>query len=226
MLILIHGYNSSKKDVLNAYQIIKTRIEKQIDAQNQHDLIIGYLWPAQNQATHYFLAKLNAHSLAQKFATHLNFFLGQWESVDILAHSMGNRLLFESLLLMPKSKKINHVFSIAAAVDNEVVEKNEKYDLAIQNHIQYLNIFYSQNDPVLKIAYLFSEFDQALGFSGAENKNKLRKNIFLHDCSLFIQDHSGYKNSAQFFKQINHLLKTQAPLNLNFSNSLNLLQLC
>ena len=75
--------------------------------------------------------------------SHLEFLSASAARVDVLAHSMGNRLVFEALdFPSNRGKKVVHnLYSLAAAVDGESIEKKEKYYRSTQN-CEKIFVFY------------------------------------------------------------------------------------
>lgn len=106
---------------------------------------------------------------------------------------MGNRLIFEALNYPSNGTKkiVRNFYSFAAAVDNESIEINEKYYPSTQN-CEKVFVFYSKRDDVLKWDYSLAEWDEALGYGGAENPKKLPENVEEINYTGLIGQHSQY----------------------------------
>lgn len=195
VLLLVHGYNNDSTEALSTYQVINSHVSKFMDknGSNFYDLVLGYLWPGSQNSLKYLDAKRRVSKLAKTMRAHLEFLHASSARVDVLAHSMGNRLLFEALNYPSNGTKkiVQNFYSFAAAVDNESIESNEKYYQSTQN-CEKLFIFYSKHDDVLKWLYSLVEWDKALGFEGAEDPEDLPKNVQLIDYTNFIGQHSYY----------------------------------
>ncbi len=249
ILLLVHGFNNSPKDAIATYHQINNHLNTLQNSYGEslYDVIIGYLWPGGDSRFDYFSAERTADALANRVGFHLNALAFFSNRLDILAHSMGNRLILNGLNLLSlhnqqekisisetsaiawsqillkaplsskhcfidtlknrifrknlRQKPIQNLYSLAAAVDNESIEKNEKYFPATQQ-CQNMYVFHSRKDDVLKYLFLLANRDRALGFKGPSNPDLTSKNIQIIDCSSLIHDHSGYFSSEPLYKFI------------------------
>ena len=195
VLLLIHGYNNDEKEALSTYRLIHAHVSAFMDMQRSqfYDLVIGYLWPGYDDSWEYFDAKQNTSELSKIMRSHLKTLSASAAKVDVLAHSMGNRLLLEALNYpsFKKKKVVQNYYAFAPAVDNESVEKQEKYYQSTQN-CEKIFVFYSKRDDVLKWGYTLAEQDKALGYEGAENPDQLPQNVQLINCTTLVGGHSDY----------------------------------
>lgn len=202
VLVLIHGFNTPKEAILPTYQRVLQRLNEQMRATQQktYDLVLAYFWPGGDYPWEYFSARTDAQELAGRVNRLIQRLSGLAESVDIMAHSMGNRLLFEALRLPTTfSKPVRHLFSLAAAVDDESIQVKEVYGQAIQK-CQQAFICYSQQDEVLRFAYVFAEGDEALGHSGIEDLSQLPPHVQLVDCTEVAAGHGSYQGAPQIYR--------------------------
>jgi esterase/lipase superfamily enzyme len=195
VLLLVHGFNNNAQEALSTYRLIDTNLSTFMNERrsSSYDYVIGYLWPGYHEAWEYFEAKQNVAKLAIKLRSHLEALADSGAKVDVLAHSMGNFLVLEALNYpSPQNKKlVNNYYSLAAAVDDETLEKGQKYYNSTQN-CEKLFVFYSNGDEVLKWSYRIAEWDKALGSIGAEHPDKLSQNVQLINYTKFIGAHSQY----------------------------------
>lgn len=206
ILLIVHGFNNSPKEAMETYHTVAGFISLLRDAKGRalYDAVVGYLWPGYDDKLEYFAAKKHAQELKEKMRDHLLFLASISKELDIMAHSMGNRLVFEALNFPPqKSKKkvIQKFYSLAAAVNSESIEENHPYAFVTTN-CEEVFIFHSKQDEVLKVLYKMAEWNVALGFEGIENLKKLPKNVQLVDCTQFVKGHSMYFNAAQVYEFI------------------------
>lgn len=225
VLLLVHGYNNDAKEALSTYRLINVHVSAFMDSRHSkfYDYVIGYLWPCYDHSLEYFEAKQHVSKLAKKMRTHLEFLSKSAAKVDVLAHSMGNLLMLEALDYHPHQKKklVQNYYALAPAVDNEVLEKKEKYYYSTQN-CENLFVFYSKGDEVLKWSYSLAEWDRALGFEGAEHPSKLPQNVQLINCTHFISGHSQYFSLLPLYDFIkNQFLVQRTPKSLVKSPSAN-----
>lgn len=207
VLLLVHGYNNTAEETLATYSQVNQRIAPLYDA------VIGYLWPGCDNIWEYFSAEKNADELTLRMRSHLStlsFFSG---TLDVLAHSMGNRLVLSALDYLsdraPK-KTIQNFYSLAAAVDDESIEKRQKYYYSTQ-HCENMYVFHSGRDEVLKIFYLLAERDSALGSKGVEDLKLTPKNIQFIDCTALVGGHSEYFSAPALYKFIQNQHEHQTP---------------
>ena len=203
VLLLVHGYNNDPEEALTTYRLINIHLSSFARQPKLYDLIIGYLWPGDDSPLEYYDAKRHASKLASTMRSHLEFLAASAARVDVLAHSMGNRLMLEALNYYSNADKkiIQQFYSFAAAVDNESIEIDEKYYPATLN-CEKMFVFYSKRDDVLKWYYGLAEWDKALGYEGVENLKKLPENVQLIDYTNLVSQHSQYFSIAPIYEFI------------------------
>lgn len=217
ILLLVHGYNNNAAQALSTYQLINSHVSEFTDDRKSkfYDLVIGYLWPGDDSRLEYYDAKSRVPKIAQKMRSHLEFLSASAASVDVLAHSMGNLLLLEALDYKPTNGKkiLRNFYAIAPAVDDESIEKKEKFYLSTQN-CEKIFVFFSKRDDVLKWLYCLAEWDESLGYRGAEDPGKLPPNVQLINYTNFISNHSQYFTYLPFYDFIKQqfLLKPKLPV--------------
>jgi esterase/lipase superfamily enzyme len=215
ILLVIHGFNNSPQEAMQSYRSVADHIASLRDDKDKalYDVVVGYLWPGYENKLEYYAAREHARKLKEKMLDHLTFLASTGAKVDVMAHSMGNRLAFEALNFAPKKnakKLVQKFYSLAAAVDEESIEKKHKYFHASKN-CEELFIFHSKQDEVLEFLYTIAEWDKALGFEGVENLKKLPKNVQLIDCTTFVTGHSQYFSADNVYAFIRSELLKQVP---------------
>lgn len=199
VLVLVHGYNNTEEDAAGSYHKIMQYLA-QAGGSGLYTHVIGYLWPGYDDCYDYFAAKEDVEKVVGRMSGHLDTLSSVAESVDILAHSMGNRLILDALLkLSAKSKdqKINHYYSFAAAVGEESIERKQTYFPATQL-CSKMYVFHSSHDDILKFVYLVAEDDEALGGDGDIPFSSIPKNVQFIDCTPFVDGHTAYFEPAAF----------------------------
>lgn len=219
ILLLVHGYNSEHKEALSNYHLINAHVSAFSDALHSqfYDLVIGYLWPGDAEPLDYYDAKHHVSKLAKKMRSHLEVLSSTAAKVDVVAHSMGNRLMLDALdhNFNRGKKVVQNYFALAPAVDDESIEKKEKYFHSTQNCEKFF-VFYSKRDEVLQLCYSIAEWDKALGYAGAEDPDKLPQNVQLINCTNIIGHHSQYFTALpvyEFIKQ-QFLMQKVPPMQL------------
>lgn len=219
VLLLVHGYNNEPEDVHNAYATLEDQVTASITGAAGYDQVIGYIWPGGDAAFDYFVAKTRANALARRFGIWLQKMSDKGAVVDVMGHSMGARVIFKALKTRT-AKVARNVFTMAAAVDNEAIEVDEEFYVSTSRS-ETVFVFHSKHDPVLKTAYRFAEFDNALGLSGPENPhdiiahsgsgNPATPNVFVVNCKHHIRKHGAYKRSAPIYAYLSSFLGGASP---------------
>ena len=108
---------------------------------------------------------------------------------------------------------VRYAWNFASAVDNESVEKGERYYSAAQR-CQKFYVFHSKNDPVLRTWYRigdFFDFDTALGYSGPEDPRAIMdhsRNVTVINCKDIVSSHGGYRSTGQVWSFMQQELAT------------------
>ncbi len=210
ILLLVHGFNTDPKQVLTNYRLIHHHLSE-FAGSKPYDYVVGYLWPGGDEPLEYFKAKHHVEELVKRMRSHLEFFSAPAARLDVMAHSMGNFLMLEALDYAPERKLVRNYYSLAAAVDDESLEKKQKYYPSTQN-CENLFVFYSKRDDVLKLFYPIAEDDKALGYEGAEHPDRLGQNIHLLNYTEFVDGHSGYFTYLPIYDFIMNQLHLQSQI--------------
>lgn len=209
VLLLVHGFNNSAEDAMHTY----SQINIHFSSFHLYDIIIGYLWPGYQNRLEYFSAERNAKALADRMRLHLSLLSTFAVEVDLLAHSMGNRLVLEALesdSQQQKRKLVHNFYSLAPAVDDDSIEQNHTYYHSTKQ-CKHMFVFHSNYDDVLKILYLLAEKDKALGSEGDGDPRLMPKNVQFVDCSDFVKGHSDYFTVPCLYAFINNQQRHRTP---------------
>ena len=210
ILLFIHGFNNRMED--GAFQkaiSLQQLLDRNIDLSNGYVRVIPLIWPCDDDGTHamlddYYDDRITANISAEAFARMLGKF-GTWhhkqkekcyKRINVLAHSMGNRVLRGALNYwtngLSSSKQMpqlfRNIFMVAADVVNDTLEKREKGQY-IPQAARNVVVYYANDDfamPASKIANIFrSGLSRRLGMTGPEDMNKVPKNVYAVDCDDF-----------------------------------------
>ena len=207
VILLIHGYNNEIDDVMHAYAILNTKLCK---LEIQDYCVLGYTWPGGDDIFDYYTAKNRTTSVALRLSRLFNQ-MSEVASLDVMTHSMGAHVLFKAL--QNRENSIRYHFAMASSVDNEAIERGERYHTA-SNACKLNFIFHSKNDDVLGLGYGIAEWDTALGYSGPEDPASTENNVKIINCKRVVTHHGGYKYSLPVFKFIGKILKSKNPSNI------------
>ena len=111
---------------------------------------------------------------------------------------------------------VRSAWNFASAVDNESVEKGERYYSASQRCSSFY-VFHSKNDPVLRIWYRlgdFLDFDTALGYSGPEDPRAIMdrsRNVTVINCKDVVSRTAAIDRRARCGHSWSRNWRRQAP---------------
>ena len=221
VLLLCHGYRNQEEDVRKAYYLIKRKHKSLI---NYFDVVFGYTWPGGEERTDYAQAKDRVTSaVAGRFAKLLQHTIPKCSQLGVMAHSMGCRISLISHTQLydqgfGKGNCSKHwQFLMAAAVDDDSIERGERYYGATQ-YCDKTYVFHSKRDGTVRFAYRVGEgfalggFDGALGSKGPENPSGISEKTNVINCKRVISEHGDYKRTNEVYDYIrNELYGDPAP---------------
>lgn len=219
VLLLVHGFNNEREQIIAAYDTIVGNLQAHGivgGASPLYHEVIGLTWPGGRLDISYAAAKLRASAIADSVFARLRTTVGEAKSVDINTHSLGARVALKALQnaaigvqsgSSPNAIRIRNLWLTAAAVDNDSIERGEKFFGPTQA-CETVYVLHSSKDKVLKIWFPIGELssgslpDKALGLNGPDNPKDIKnysKNVKVVDCSRPKLDHGDYKNSPDVF---------------------------
>lgn len=208
ILIFVHGFDTPQP--YGYYEDIQVNIQN-LDPGSQYDTMIGYVWPC--ESLDYLAAKGNIEIVAPRFRNFLMQLRPMASRVDVLAHSLGNRLVLVASNITPDTSNsglISNFFSIAPAVAEDSIDKDETFYQSVLN-CNNMYVFYSKRDSTLKWKYPLVEWNEALGYGGDEHPDDLPGNVQFVDCTAVIDSHSGYLFSPRIYHFLQQVQSNQIP---------------
>jgi len=208
LLLLIHGFNNSMEDILQEYALMETQIEQYTE--QAYDAIVGFSWPSGANGLDYFRARDNTTYAGRR----LRYWLKRLSKVsgvlDIIGHSMAAQV-GRNAFHRDESIKVRNIFSMGAAINTSLLNQDTEFD-QILDSCNRIYMLYTEKDRILKYAYRFVEWHNAVGYSGRPmtslNDEGLSK-IHVVDCSNVISDHTEYKRSPEVFQFISSSLNEE-----------------
>ncbi len=227
VLVLIHGLKNLRDEVLESYSSTSKQVAEilyqrepslldriqgfifqltgfwQPSSSQAYDAVVGISWPSFTHELYYYHAKNNAQELAPKVAAHLCEISKIAKHVDVLAHSLGNFMLFEALKTeAADALKLHHIYSLAAAVPQHTLNQGGRYEQVAQK-CKRLFILFSKHDEALHWPFYLAEGGEvALGLSGADHHKPIASNVTSVDCSKIAAHHSAYLQQPLFYQFI------------------------
>ena len=247
ILLYIHGYSNLPEDSI--FQNSK-KLQDLLNLEDENTvLILPVIWPCDNDfgiVKDYWDDQKSADASGFSLARGLNKFLKLntfdnrdfcYKSINVLAHSMGNRVLRETLRIWDKydlrkgvPQIFKNIFMVASDIRNTSLEKErpgELISLSSKNTI----VYFASDDLALrasKVANLKNAVTSArLGHTGPDDLGRVSKNVYTVDCSsintvydhpvghsYFLGDESGTKR-GKVLEHIYNVIQTS-----RFSNNL------
>ena len=240
LLFFIHGFSNLPEP--HIFPRVET-LQGLLDNKEQGLVkVIPLIWPCDNDfgmIKDYWDDQKSADASASSFTRLLDRFL-DWRDeqsennpclkrINILAHSMGNRVFRQTLLAWKKYDLpggipliFRNTFLMAADVVNETLARGEPGEL-MSHSSRNIVVYFASDDLALrssKISNLRNKVaSKRLGHTGPENIQKINSNIFSIDCdnfnnrydtpkghSYFLTDNKG--DPGRVFEHMYHCIKT------------------
>ncbi|MDX2480555.1 MAG: alpha/beta hydrolase [Desulfuromusa sp.] len=205
ILIYIHGFSNLPEDVFPAAAEFQALCDQK---KKNAILVIPIVWPCDNDlgiVQDYWDDQKAADQSAFSFARVMEKFIA-WRSsekynpqgdpclkrINVLAHSMGNRVLRQTLVAwykydLPKGLPLifRNTFLVAADVVNETLQEGELGEL-ICHASRNVIVYHASDDLALrasKASNLKNNIaSRRLGHTGPENIDKTPRNVYRVDC--------------------------------------------
>lgn len=219
ILLYIHGFSNLPEDVFETAQ----KLQDLCDAKKEKEvLVVPLIWPCDNDigiVQDYWDDQKSADRSADSFARALERFMA-WRNSDgnkvapclkrinLLAHSMGNRVLRQSLVMWDRYDLasgvpliLRNTFMVAADVVNETLHRGQPGEL-ISHASRNVVVYYASDDMALrasKAANLKNKVaSRRLGHTGPEDISKTPRNVFQADCDDINTDYDMLMGHTYF----------------------------
>ena len=204
ILLYIHGYsNLPEQDIFPRTKTLQSMFNSK---ENGLVKVVPIIWPCDNDIgaiKDYWDDQKAADASNSAFSRVLQMFM-KWQDdednrknpcmkrINVLAHSMGNRVLRETIKAWAKYDMnyrlpiiFRNSFLVAADIVNETLEIGKDGDLISQSS-RNVTVYYSSDDLALrasKITNLKNKIaSKRLGHTGPANMDKVAKNVYAMDC--------------------------------------------
>lgn len=205
IMIYIHGFSNLPEDVFKNVEEFQSLCDKKKD---REVLVVPIIWPCDNDlgiVKDYWDDQKSADQSAFAFARMFQKFM-EWRNsleynpeddpclkrINVLAHSMGNRVFRQTLSNWQKYDQPNglpllfrNTFLVAADILNESLHKGQSGEL-ISHASRNVVIYYASDDLALRASKISNlknaEASRRLGHSGPEDMEQTSKNVYAIDC--------------------------------------------
>lgn len=205
VLLFVHGFNTLPEAVFDQAQELQKLADK---AKKKEAIVVPLIWPCDNDfgvVKDYWDDQKSADASGHSFARVLEKFLAWRNSeenepdvapclkrINILAHSMGNRVLRQTLVNWDRydladgvPMLFRNIFMVAADVVNETLHVGEHGEL-IAHAARNVVVYYASDDLALrasKAANLRNKVaSRRLGHTGPYNMKLTPGNVYVADC--------------------------------------------
>lgn len=209
ILLYFHGFNNlPERDIFPNAQKLQQLLD---DVEPNLALVVPLIWPCDNDfglIKDYWDDQKSADMSSYAFARVLEKFMAWRDSpanepasnpctkrINLLSHSMGNRVLRETLrtwyrydLMEGVPLLFRNIFMLAPDIVNESLEIGGHGEF-ITHAARNVTVYYAADDLALrasKVSNLKNKIaSRRLGHTGPEDMSKVRKNVYAIDCDNF-----------------------------------------
>jgi esterase/lipase superfamily enzyme len=226
LLVYIHGFSNMPETVFENVQEFQALCDK---AKKNEVLAVPLIWPCDNDlgmVKDYWDDQKSADQSGYAIARMMQKFM-EWrcspdfnpdanpclKRINILAHSMGNRVLRNTLELWRRYDQpsglpllFRNTFLVAADILNESVHKGQSGEL-IGHASRNVVVYFASDDLALRASKVANvrngEASRRLGHTGPEDMDLTPKNVYAIDCddvnSLYDppKGHSYFRSGAK-----------------------------
>lgn len=226
LLFYIHGFNNNMEpDIFNNTETL----QRQFDAVQPNLVkVIPIIWPCDDDSVAAFIGDYwddqDAADLSGPGFARALLKFNEWRHdkeqivhpcfrrINILAHSMGNRVLVNALAHFASKlpgrsvpQLFRNIFMMAADVKNEILEQDQRGRSVVDSSRNTL-VYFANDDfamPASKVANLKSmTASRRLGMTGPESLSKLPKTVYEIDCDEF-NNQFDKKGHTYFLEDLN-----------------------
>jgi esterase/lipase superfamily enzyme len=221
ILFYIHGFSNLPEP--NIFPRAE-KLQALFDQKEKHLIqVVPVIWPCDDDpgiVKDYWDDQKSADASAFSLARALQFFM-DWRDrepeekpcmkrINLLAHSMGNRVLRETLSAWEKYDLANGVpllfrntFLVAPDIVNESLEEGEPGRL-ISQASRNVSVYFASDDLALRASKISNIKNKVasrrLGHTGPEDMRKIQSNVYSIDCDNFNNRYDKPKGHAYFME--------------------------
>ena len=238
ILLYIHGFNNTFEKCIFP---MANRLQELVNENDEEELVcvVPLIWPCDNDEKHSLNDYWEEQDSADISGKHFYRIIRKFEEwrlgdgrdgvscnrrVDLLAHSMGARVLLNSLDFLSKKSGGNvpryfrNVFLIAPDIVNHTFEKGERGRF-ISDSSRNVVVYHANDDLAMTASSganaMRQVYSARLGMAGPEDLEKCPKNVYAVDCDNINLDFDPDYGHAYFLSNsegevspvIDHMVK-------------------
>jgi esterase/lipase superfamily enzyme len=227
ILLYIHGFNNlPEPSIFPRVDSLQRLFDAPNAILNGKVLVVPLIWPCDNDlglVDDYFDDQIAADASAYAFTRMFEKFL-HWriagstlkdpciKRINILAHSMGNRVLRGTLELAVRYFRpdgapmiFRNIFMAAADVVNETLEPGQRGQY-ITDAARNVVVYYAADDLAMRASKVanISTTSRRLGHTGPQKIDRVSNNVYAFDCSDFNNDYQDRLGHTYFDRDRNN----------------------
>lgn len=187
VVIFVHGYNNSFADSIRRGATIQEDIAPEA-------IVISYTWPSDGELLSYGYDESSTDTAEQNFKLFMDTLTGAVDAgkINVIAHSMGSRLLTKYLAGLPErgitpgQTKFNEIIFAAADISMEFFQQKEETpfdpNAPLSSYSNRITVYSSEHDRPLGLSEKL-HLDQRLGLAD-QSEMYLEPDITAVDASL------------------------------------------
>lgn len=227
-LIFIHGFNVSFKEAVESAAKIGERYAK-LSSKTYQPNIFVFSWPSDGVITGYGNDRHDAETSGYAFARGLiklsAFLKGSdqqqacQQSINLIAHSMGNYVLRHALQQAKKiangaslSRVFDNIILTAADEDNDAFEHDHKL-ARLPELAQRITVYFNNGDLALTTSDLTKGNPDRLGHDGPNQPHQIPAKVVIVDASDVVKgisEHSYHVDDDKVAKDIIAVLRGES----------------
>jgi len=212
LCLLVHGYNNTLPDVLDAYEELQNGMTTHgLIGPGGYGLVVGFAWPGWTSAPGYLVARSAANRAAGYLRRLIEHLWPVAARIDIETHSLGARV---GLGALKHSRRIlvDNLLLTAPAVDSTILQPGREFHTSL-DACNRCFVYHSRKDKTLRKAYPIGDaidgIQPALGLNGPRSKRltlESTPNVHVVDCASCVPTHGAYRRAAPVYEHWQRVL--------------------
>lgn len=167
-LFLVHGFNVDRKSGREHLSAFAERLSDWPDA------IVKVLWPGDHavKALSYPWEGEDADDTARRLDDFITRVMQSGASLSFVSHSLGARVVLETIHRLPPTFRIDQLSLLAPAVDDDCLSRDGRYYEKVSQRTQRVVALSSIYDRVLRFAYPVGDLLQAFMYFWKDEPGK------------------------------------------------------
>jgi hypothetical protein len=186
--IILHGMNNTASEAYQSFAKVSFAMKE------NYDIFIYYIWPGEGVLPHYSYNNAGNPKLIKHYQALLTGLKSAASSLDVIAHSMGNRFTLQTLKHIASDANqtpvLDNFFMVAPAVPNTSFIEEQSLYYAASKLINHIFVLWTELDEAMPFyRLLISPSASGMG-TGVANATKNPANIMAINLTDIVGGHS------------------------------------